>query len=541
MGDFIDFLQLECPSIEAFVEEFELTPSTTLEEMHLKFLDLVSKIDDGDEISPQRLKKFIFGAESDAKVSNADQTQSLQQLQSMDRDEHDTEHNHDCKRRKTESWSPSLRLAIIEHLLILDMKVCFLIDVVETYKFDLKIEEFAEIVRSLDILGATKRLSEYEALVFFHFIYFKAKDGIQWHSRYKERSPVESLNRIYYYYERWDSLVEVLANVGSQRLIEYVMNSGKFDHNHSVTYHSIFSTLCQFGKLSLAKWLYSLGKFDLKVEDEGPEISISKTFRLVCEEGHFETAEWLYSLGDIVDIHEDNDHAFQSACGSGHLQIAQWLYSLGGTDTHANGDFAFVMACDSGHLLTAKWLYSLGGISSKRFIYQMRRACRDGISSIIKWLHDDFYVPLDNIDIVFRGACRKNDYSFAQWLYNLGEINIHSYHDVAFREACCLGHLEIAQWLYSLDDEIDIHIKDDWAFRNTCANGYLAVAQWLYSFGNVNIHANNEEAFRKACNEDHLMVVQWLYSLEGFDHSILRKKFKKGTHVTDWITKIQET
>jgi hypothetical protein len=39
-------------------------------------------------------------------------------------------------------------------------------DLVENYRFDAEIEELVEIVRSLDILGAEKRLSEYEVVLY---------------------------------------------------------------------------------------------------------------------------------------------------------------------------------------------------------------------------------------------------------------------------------------------------------------------------------------------------------------------------------------
>jgi hypothetical protein len=51
---------------------------------------------------------------------------------------------------------------IIEHLVTFDMNLSMLVDVIERYRLEGEIEELVEIVRCLDILGAERRLSEYE-------------------------------------------------------------------------------------------------------------------------------------------------------------------------------------------------------------------------------------------------------------------------------------------------------------------------------------------------------------------------------------------
>jgi hypothetical protein len=69
------------------------------------------------------------------------------------------QHPHDQKRRKIEnSWSCSIRLGIIEHLITFDIP---LMEVVKSYRFELELEEVVEIVRALDILGAERRLKQY--------------------------------------------------------------------------------------------------------------------------------------------------------------------------------------------------------------------------------------------------------------------------------------------------------------------------------------------------------------------------------------------
>jgi hypothetical protein len=47
-----------------------------------------------------------------------------------------------------------------------DINVSWLMDVIDKYEYEGEIEELVEIVRALDILGAEKRLSEYEAILY---------------------------------------------------------------------------------------------------------------------------------------------------------------------------------------------------------------------------------------------------------------------------------------------------------------------------------------------------------------------------------------
>jgi hypothetical protein len=148
-------------------------------------------------------------------------------------------------------WSRSLRLTIVDHLITLDINISLLIDVVESYRFEAAIEELVEIVRSLDILGAENRLSEYEAL-----LYMKLKetsnDGLKWEEICGERLPVSFLKKFSFY----ETSSAVIGTVGSQRLIEY------FLANMHSSKERIFWKLCQSGHILVAQWLYGLGGLD---------------------------------------------------------------------------------------------------------------------------------------------------------------------------------------------------------------------------------------------------------------------------------------
>lgn len=59
-----------------------------------------------------------------------------------------------------------------------------------------------------------------------------------------------------------------------------------------------------------------------------------------------------------VNIHADNDRAFQKSCQHGHIEIAKWLYSL---DENFNKcfDYAFIISCNYKHFEIVKWLHKL--------------------------------------------------------------------------------------------------------------------------------------------------------------------------------------
>jgi hypothetical protein len=48
---------------------------------------------------------------------------------------------------------------------LFSINLSWLFDVAETYRFDFERVELVEIVRALDVVGAEKRLKEYEAVL----------------------------------------------------------------------------------------------------------------------------------------------------------------------------------------------------------------------------------------------------------------------------------------------------------------------------------------------------------------------------------------
>jgi hypothetical protein len=243
------------------------------------------------------------------------------------------------------SWTQSIRVAIINHLITMEINIPLLIEIIESYRFEVEIDELVEIVRSFDILGAERRLSEYEAL-----LYMKLKavepNVSSWQKRCGDRLPVcfFDLVKIFETLSYLSGTIRVLGIIGSQRLIEFVM-----ENDPSLNKNGLMTTLCENGHLSLAKWLRDLGGVDFHLGD-------SMSFEYACLNGHLSVAQWLYGLGH-VDIHYSDDRPFQAACQNGHLSVAQWVHGLGGVDIYKREAYIFV--CCQANLSMTQWFIGL--------------------------------------------------------------------------------------------------------------------------------------------------------------------------------------
>ena len=65
--------------------------------------------------------------------------------------------------------------------------------------------------------------------------------------------------------------------------------------------------------------------------------SIESIFLEICKRGFLEYVVDLFNRHEI-NIHADNDNAFQWSCGNGHLTTAQWLIKLG--ESNGYGKFS---------------------------------------------------------------------------------------------------------------------------------------------------------------------------------------------------------
>jgi len=221
-----------------------------------------------------------------------------------------------------------------------------------------------------------------------------------------------------------------------------------------------FRWSCKNGHLSVARWLWQLGEessqTQIGVHDSFWQLEESNqapidlhafndyAFWWSCKNGHLSVAQWLWQLGKEssqtpINLHGDNDDIFRDSCGNGQLSVVQWLWQLGDEsgqtpiDLHSDYDVAFCWSCNNDHLSVAKWLWQLGEESGQGPI----------------GLH-----AAD--DEAFWGSCANGHLAVAQWLWQLGEessqgpINLHAENDSAFHLSCSNGHLSVAEWLCTL-------------------------------------------------------------------------------------------
>jgi hypothetical protein len=415
-------------------------------------------------------------------------------------------------------WSQSLRLAILDHLNIMEIDVGLLIDAIETYRFDLKVDQLVAIVRALDILGAERRLTEYEVSLYIKLKTGKAdeeeyvgglRDVIEWAKRRRDRLPVSFSDHIVEKCQNC-SIPYVVGKVGSQKLMEYCLEN--YPSIFKDSKNGLFTGLCEYEHLSAAQWLYNQGELDIRW--------CSVAFQRSCANGYLSVAQWLYSIGHVT-IRANGNDAFQKACRNGHILVAQWLHSLDilnlPTDNNNNNNNndsvllidIFVETCCAGQLAVAQWLYSVENVN----------------------IHTDD-------DLTFRSVCRRDHFLVAQWLYSLGGVNIGARNQQAFRYACYFGHLSIAQWLYSLTPVDDATRCK--AFHWACSQSHLQTAQWLYSLGDINVHVLDDSIFRRVCESGCLPLAQWLYSLGGISSEVLLRcmEYDRNPQLQSWIQSI---
>jgi hypothetical protein len=140
------------------------------------------------------------------------------------------------------SWSRRVLLAIVDHLITFDIDISWLIDIVVSYRFEVAIEELVEIVRAMDILGAEKRLLEYESILYIK-LQESGKTYEEWEGICGDRLPVNFFDHIKTFSSASSSRIIVI--VGSERLIEYFV----VKYSNPLNKNEIFIGLCSTGHL----------------------------------------------------------------------------------------------------------------------------------------------------------------------------------------------------------------------------------------------------------------------------------------------------
>ena len=115
------------------------------------------------------------------------------------------------------------------------------------------------------------------------------------------------------------------------------------------------------GKLTACQFLYRTTNIDIHANND-------EAFQWSCDNGHLAMAQWFYQVSintnKKINIHDRNELTFRWSCHNGHLVVVQWLYQLSTQinspiDIHAMNEGAFQWSCDNGHSAVAQWLYQL--------------------------------------------------------------------------------------------------------------------------------------------------------------------------------------
>ena len=103
---------------------------------------------------------------------------------------------------------------------------------------------------------------------------------------------------------------------------------------------SSLSLACENGDLDTVKRIVSVG-FDVG--------QINRGFILSAKYGYLEIVKYLANAGKPhINIHVEDDMAFQLACCYGHFEIVKFLVE-NGANIHASSDYGFVYADIRGH------------------------------------------------------------------------------------------------------------------------------------------------------------------------------------------------
>lgn len=86
----------------------------------------------------------------------------------------------------------------------------------------------------------------------------------------------------------------------------------------NIDWQSLLTAVCENNDLNMAKWLYSVHKFDSS--------HLNIIFERACEKGFLDIAKWIYSLDE--NIAKCCNASFKLACSNGHIDVVKWFHSV---------------------------------------------------------------------------------------------------------------------------------------------------------------------------------------------------------------------
>jgi hypothetical protein len=117
----------------------------------------------------------------------------------------------------------------------------------------------------------------------------------------------------------------------------------------------LYLSVCFYGSINILKWLISINKINIHLQDE-------LLFRSACENGDFIVAECLWNMSNkSINLHAVNEWAFRWACRNGNLKIAKWLWTISNytINIYAMHEYAFHWAFENDHQDVCEWLCTI--------------------------------------------------------------------------------------------------------------------------------------------------------------------------------------
>jgi hypothetical protein len=153
-----------------------------------------------------------------------------------------------------------------------------------------------------------------------------------------------------------------------------------------------FILSCECGNLELAKCIVDINENNKKNEYYQKNlinVNNELAFRQSCKFGRIDIAKWLYSLG--VNIHVDDNYVFYQSCISNDLKMIRWLNSLSIVMQYD----LFRISLMEGSLDVAKWLYNNSYFDKNRIRDNndilFKICCSLNKINTIQWLETIYY------------------------------------------------------------------------------------------------------------------------------------------------------
>lgn len=196
---------------------------------------------------------------------------------------------------------------------------------------------------------------------------------------------------------------------------------------------SLLSWACEYGYLSVAKWLtdnFDIDRNYLSYEIAEGTIENLATLWLTAKCGHFDTVKWIVSKFELTreNALETAKKAFYLSCDHGNEELARWIadaFDIQQMD-YVNQKTPFVWACMRGCLELAKWMTDRFGIDKQMVAEEhfaaFNWACDFGRLETAKWLQKRFKITFKDVfdggnNCIFHNSCYRNDIQMAKWIY----------------------------------------------------------------------------------------------------------------------------